>query len=191
MNRSLTLGAVGCVLGFSILVTTFSLAESKRERSVRLVQQKQVESPALYDSQDDADSQWMPASYAPVSPSILAEQRLNTLVGEYVAPWRSWADSRSFRYSRVGPRPAPPIQTHVELVSAGAIPSTNFQLATITITVEDQPQAFACVVDDQTQQVSFFVEGRWQTSDQWLAKAPLPYGGTTDARAFRVAGPMR
>jgi hypothetical protein len=105
-----------------------------------------------------------------------AEELLTTLATEYIRPWQQWEASPRHFYSRAAPRPIPPISSRIEIARDSNEPSDGFLLGLVVVNTGERSQWMPCVVDRSNKEVRFFAEGQWLSQEEWLKKAPRPYG---------------
>jgi hypothetical protein len=175
MNRLLAVPAGCCLAGFVVLLVTLHVAtgretatEAARSRVVAtdLGRELAPPPPSNYRSAPQSDQRLSAAD---------AEPLLTALSGEYIGPWKKWAESPQRLYSRIAVSPIPSISAEVAL-SPNVAEDDAFLLASIGITTGPKKEAVPCVVDRTTRQVRLFVEDKWVAGEEWLKQAPQPYG---------------
>ena len=169
MNRLLLIPAVGCLVAFGVAAAGLYRAEGREQKTSAVA----YVAPQSRDLRDEA-------ALVPHE----AEQKLQALTAQYLKPWRDWETSPHRLVSRAAPRPVPSISERIELVDSATHPAGCW-LATITVTIGDQPEQTPCIVDRHSGEVRLFASGKWLAEDEWLAMAPLPHRGPR-AMAVRV-----
>ena len=164
MNRLLLIPAVGCLAAFVVAAAGLYRADGREPKTATVA----YVAPQSRDPRDES-------ALAPRE----AEQKLQALTAQYLQPWRNWETSPRRMFSRAAPAPVPSISERIELVDSAAHPAGCW-LATITVTIGDEPEQTPCVVDRHSGEVRLFAGGKWLAEDEWLALAPLP------SRAHRV-----
>ena len=168
MNRSLVIPAVGCLFAFAALLAILHGAAGREAAAEPVSLDHSPRSLAASKARLANDSRNELLS------TTEAEQRLATLAGEYLRPWRQWETSPRHLYSRVAPRPIPSISAEVAMSPGETGESGSFLLATIAVRTGAQSQPIPCVVDRATKQVRLFSAGQWLSEAEWLKQAPSP-----------------
>jgi hypothetical protein len=171
MNRWLIIPAVCCGLAFAALLATLyggvdgSDSPSNPDAITLNVEQSDM---ATQTPEREGGSE-------PLLTIDEAQQFLTTITTEYTLPWRQWEQAPYHRFSRAAPRNIPTISTDI-VINPDIADSDLLLAATIELNTGASTQSIACVVDRTSRRVLLFVEGKWQTSDEWIETAPTPNG---------------
>ena len=168
MNRWLIIPAVSSAMAFALLMATLHGAATR--------------GPAVeFRVPSSAGNTGIPmrksnGSSDPLLTIPQAEELLTILAADYIRPWQQWEASPRHLYSRAAPRPIPPISSRIELAHSTNERSDAFLLGLVVVNTGERSQSVPCVVDRSRKDARFFADGRWLTKEEWLKKAPRPYG---------------